>query len=76
MAEQIQHIRFIKELCPKCNGSMVLNIDPEVGCYTSCINCGYVGYHHSFALEKRLNEPSNVEPQAQLRAFDDTWKLG
>jgi len=33
--------------CPKCNGCMLFELDPDIDYYLSCLNCGYVEYLRS-----------------------------
>ena len=34
----------VKEYCPRCHGSMMLEFDFKAGYHRSCINCGYIKY--------------------------------
>ena len=47
---------LIKQRCPRCKGNMLLELDPEVNYYESCLNCGYVIYPGRPALRWNRHE--------------------
>ena len=43
--------KLLSERCPKCHGSMAVELDAKAGYYKLCLNCGYVGYLRDVALQ-------------------------